>query len=422
MGNQIDRFENQQAPWFPSKTRPWWSLQAFESKQQHEIVLLGSSLMMGASDCADALAFKSIESRCWAHPCNYLIAKIKELTGITTDNFCFALPGQSASDAWCITKTAFIKSRTPKVVIYGISPADFMNSSFIGPSHTEAFKLMHQVGDCSDVEFEGTHHQWEKLDYYIEHHLWLYRHRSDALFFLRQLTDFVMADIFHCDLTRSNLPLAIELQFSLSRPDEYFINDTMPDLSKYKNVREVINGQPVPLISIATNEPVIEPIPTGLTTDSASSSGVASASIAADTPLPKITEQALALLPKPDLTESLNRYTGIFSYFNESSYREQMLCLNRIAKYCQQHQIKLFLVNMPVTVEHFRLIPPKNYQRYCSDVQTIANSTGADFLNLYDPSAFPTTLFLDSNHLNSFGAARFWDILVPKIADELVHR
>jgi hypothetical protein len=417
LGKNIQRYENQSLPWSPYKTRSWWSLKAFEAKKQHEIVLMGSSLMMDASDCADALAFESSASCCWAHPCNYLIAKIKELTGHTIDNFCFALPGQSAADAWCVAHTAFVDSRVPKVIIYGISPADFMNSSFLGPSHTEVFKLMHQVADCSDVEREDTHGRWNELNFALEHEFWLYRHRTDAGFFLRLMTDLILTAIFHADLTRSNLPVALRLQFSLTMPSEFFINDKMPNLLKFQNVREIINGKAVPLIDAS-----------GQVFKDASADDTPEKVVRNDSAHPPLVVTAsnidslIALQPKPDLAIALNRYAGIFNYFSESSYSEQMLCLARLANYCQCHKIKLLLVNMPVTIEHLRLIPPQNYHRYFQDVSRIAASSGADFIDMYDPMVFPTKLFMDSNHLNNIGAVRFWDLLLPRIASKVTER
>jgi hypothetical protein len=425
VGGSFNRFENLSAPWAPNKSRTWWSLKEFESKQRGDIVLMGSSLMMCASGCADSNAFKSIESRTWAHPCNYLIAKLKALTGRVTDNFCFALPGQTPSDAWCIAKTTFVNERMPKVLIYGISPADCLNCTFLGPSHTNTFKLMHQVGDCSDVEFEDLRNPWERLDYEIEHRFWLYRHRSDVLFFHRNLTDFVIGDVFHQDLTRSNLSPALRKMFYVSKPEEFFANDPLllNDDQPKQSARstQIVQQKSISPIARAFKSPLLPKMATRSLSQSINPAApTTSLEAEQEETILKLTGRTREyLIGNPLLKESLGRYWFMFHRINERSYREQILCLTRLARYCQSHGISLFIVNMPVCIEHFRLIPPQNYQRFSNDVQAIARSTKSEYLDLYDPTVFPTTVFIDSNHLNGTGAVRFWDMLVPRIAQKI---
>jgi hypothetical protein len=405
----VQRYEDQAMPWYPDKTRPWWSLRSFESKKQHPIVLMGSSLMMCASDCADALAFRSIESKCWAHPCRYLTSKLR--TEKPVDNFCFALPGQCASDAWCIAQTAFINSRVPKAIIYGISPADFMNTSFRGPTHTETFKLMHHVGDCSDVEHDGIHRFWDRFNFELEHRIWLYRHQTDVWFAIRQVGDLIESRVLHEDLSISKLPLVVQLQFSLTSPGEFFENDPKPDFSQYSNVKDIINGKSVPLLRVEAQQVNTRP--------SAASKHEPLTSTCRRDGKTHLRTACPAQPQQAALVQGLSCYRSVFSSFDNNSYQEQMLCLRRLAVFCRQNNIALVLVNMPVSAEHVGLIVPSRYGLYLNDVQKIADSTGAQFTDLYDPCTFPTNLFIDSNHLNPAGATKFWDVLIPKLQKQL---
>ena len=86
----------------------------------------------------------------------------------------------------------------------------------------------------------------------------------------------------------------------------------------------------------------------------------------------------------------------------------QKLHLLDIIKWCQKNKIELVIVNCPVSKEYFENIPKKFKTEYNNLVSTLKNNNIVlDHSKIFNE----TSLFVDSDHLNSLGRDKYTRIL-----------
>ncbi len=93
----------------------------------------------------------------------------------------------------------------------------------------------------------------------------------------------------------------------------------------------------------------------------------------------------------------------------------QLTFLKRILVGCRQLQIKVVIVNMPLTSSNLDLLPAGFYSSYLSTLSAISAEYGASFLNLDGVNSFSLDDFADGEHLNASGALKLQSKLVPLI-------
>ncbi|HEY9772679.1 MAG TPA: hypothetical protein V6C81_02595 [Planktothrix sp.] len=111
-------------------------------------------------------------------------------------------------------------------------------------------------------------------------------------------------------------------------------------------------------------------------------------------------------------TNNMKEYRTRYNPFNEGLYQEQVSFMQQTLSYCHDNGIKVLLVNMPITELNMSALAPGVYTRYLNDVKTAANRYSIEFVDLNDHKMFPQSDFVDTVHMNGFGAIKFWRQLV----------
>jgi hypothetical protein len=131
--------------------------------------------------------------------------------------------------------------------------------------------------------------------------------------------------------------------------------------------------------------------------------------------------------PGTAMFDDITIYKGRYRNPDPSIYRAQFKFLQRLADLCKQEQIKLVLVEMPITERNVSLIKPRDYQAYKSDLSLLAERNCLPLLNLCQFECYDfQSDYKDSVHLNGYGGKKFVDHLVshlstsPVMADEMV--
>lgn len=126
--------------------------------------------------------------------------------------------------------------------------------------------------------------------------------------------------------------------------------------------------------------------------------------------VPLAAETEAALRMKKSLHEYRDRYLCI----SRERLEPQLRYLKRIEDLCAEKQIKLIVVNMPLSKQNRELLSAGFYSDFRADV---AKSLGARavFIDLASSDDWPASLYHDSVHLNDQGGARLNQVIADAI-------
>jgi hypothetical protein len=109
---------------------------------------------------------------------------------------------------------------------------------------------------------------------------------------------------------------------------------------------------------------------------------------------------------------SLQDYKGRYFLINLYQMEKQLHFLKQITSLCASHNIKLIVVNMPLTHENLSLLPDGFYDDFKRVVKA-SISGNAVYVDLNEKLSWPKSLYSDSVHLNDQGA----EVLNEKVVD-----
>jgi hypothetical protein len=228
---------------------------------------------------------------------------------------------------YLVEEKLFTASKKPKIVVYGIGPRDFMDTSLRAETRTPAFEGLYTVEDIVRDEFSLTPIPQDKLELIADRLFVLYSKRSQ---FQRQLEEKLMA-----------------------------ITKPTPNPSREHK---------------------------------------------AETPWDK----------------SIREYKGRYAQINPSQLSKQRQFLVCLFNRMRQKDIKLIVVNMPLTRDNRDLMSPGVYSNYLHSLKAAALKTNTSFIDL-DKDKFENDKFFDSAHLNSAGAQLVAARLSRPIAAALIN-
>ncbi|MBU6452987.1 MAG: hypothetical protein KGS72_14475 [Cyanobacteria bacterium REEB67] len=109
-------------------------------------------------------------------------------------------------------------------------------------------------------------------------------------------------------------------------------------------------------------------------------------------------------------------YDKVYNPVKLPRLTQQAKSLEHMLQVAQQNQIKVLLVNMPVTAENADLLPVSTLARYNRTVSDIAAKYQVTLLDLQRSPQFDAADFIDSCHLNARGGAKFYEQLAKTTA------
>lgn len=147
------------------------------SKRKPDIVLLGSSLFRTPLYvCNLQHGHASLyEEYCWDDMLQNLLIPNEKHSVLN-----FAIDGSLVSDVFLVQEKFLTNGNSPKWIIYGISPRDFLDNFVSKETRTPIFDRLFDLNDIlfSDTIFKIT--MPEKLDLILEKLCWLYGSRSNV--------------------------------------------------------------------------------------------------------------------------------------------------------------------------------------------------------------------------------------------------
>jgi hypothetical protein len=337
----------------------WWTMNDLKnSSQVHNVAVLGSSTMVSAIASSDANYLNKLLDLTSYHKVSYLDNELSSKLGGTFDSFNLAAPGQMPADAYLSLKAMVASSHRPDIVIYGVAPRDFIDSTLSSPSDTEPFKYFTRLVNIDDVAFAVFRSPFARLDWLLQRALYLYGYSLD----------FRMAFL---DATQYIVNTAIAKPYS---------NNIFTWWHRVRMLPGYLPGE-------------IQP------------KGVIAGPIDRKTAESRFSDNTI---------EYQQRYRSP----DPHTYKTQMYFLRKLAQFCHRERIELILVNMPITDYNIGMLKPGIYMNYVQSLCEFGIKNNITFYNLCDIARYPRKDFHDSVHLNAFGGKKFFDDLVKSITTD----
>lgn len=345
---------------FNYKGWAWWTFNDLRQRSKvSNIALLGSSTMVSALAGCDANYLKRGIDLSNHHHSAYFESRLKQSFKGDFDSFSLAAPGQMPSDAYIALKGMLATASRPDVVIYGVAPRDFIDSTLSAPGDTDAFKYITRLVNIDDVAQRVFRSPWSKLDWLFQRNLYLYCYGLDLKIAYNEF-----ADSF--------------LQKVLARPW------TKTPFSWWDRRKLLPNYLPAEIHP--------EAVMAG--------------------PIDRRTADA-------KYTDNTVEYMHRYGHPDIQTYKTQMYFLNKIAEFCRKERIEFVVVNMPVTVDNLRLLKPGGYIGYLQGLRDFGIYNQLSVYDLNDLSKYSKKDFHDLVHLNAFGGQKFFDDLTSALKSDL---
>ncbi|MBI4532607.1 MAG: DUF1574 family protein [Candidatus Melainabacteria bacterium] len=141
------------------------------------VVLVGSSIVMAPLWSSDWKRYTGVRDVYHHHLSIHLnkCLGLAGMKGLTT--FSFALPGAMISDIYLIAQKLFRGNHTPQLIVYGLSPRDFMDDLLTGETRTVVFQQLMTLADLPSLGDLYLSTLQEKVDYILNNTIYLYGKR-----------------------------------------------------------------------------------------------------------------------------------------------------------------------------------------------------------------------------------------------------
>ncbi len=115
---------------------------------------------------------------------------------------------------------------------------------------------------------------------------------------------------------------------------------------------------------------------------------------------------------------SIDEYKYRYAFISQRNMELQFRFLERLLDTCQERQIKVVLINMPLTQANKRLLPGGLYPWYCQRLGETVRAHGASYVNMDGSVLFADSDFDDCVHLNEAGGGKLFSRVFQAIDAE----
>ncbi len=355
----FDRFRTHDRVAMPEKSSIWWAYKNWrEQSRKADVVLLGSSLMIAAQNDCDATVYDQTFDAIQHYHSQYLESKLSQIARRPLTTASFVIGGQMASDAYAIIKTLLSdtagSAENSRTIVWGIAPRDFIDATFGRPEDTETVRLMNRISEQNDILQARKSNIWTAIDELLNKISSLYANRNE----FRELQQtFVAGSLQLKDTCTSS---------SKQKPPDWLLHQTSLTFPEDNRIGQWIVR-----------------------------------------PCKKKGDE-----PRDNTAEYKNRYAT----FKPEQFEQQLAFYEKALDVAQKKGNKILIVNMPLTSENMQLLPEHVYEQYLQKVSSLAKQHGAYFLDLNSPELFTAKDFWDSVHLDGYGATRFMNKVVERLA------
>ena len=337
-------------------TWTWWATQEYlAAKPAPGVVLIGSSLFMHPISRQDADFLNKDFDYVHHHYSAYLSSQLKEHWQLNKAPLCFnfSLPGDLVSDDYMVMRGLFNGKHKPEYVVLGLSLRDFIDNAAHCPGTTPPFRYLRRYTDIDDIVDLAFPRFWQRFDYYFGKIFYPWAKKLDIQAWGAEQTRLVLGPIANkiCSPCLLN------------------------DLDYRKHVPANLHSE---------------------------------------------VEEGMAII-KAHIPYSYDANYADYKrrYGKNKDYawmlniqKEFFIKLTALAK---ARQIKLIILNMPLTKENRDMMPAGSYEQYQALLSNEAHKYGFLYLDLNQNPTFNKLDFYDTAHMNSAGGKKLLDILASTI-------
>ena len=335
---------------FSYKGWAWWTFNELRNtKRISNVALLGSSTMVSAVAGCDANYLNKGLDLTNHHQSVYLEDQFKKNFPGDYKTFSLAAPGQMPSDAYISLKGMVANSTRPDVVIYGLAPRDFVDSTLAAPGDTDAFKYVTRLVNIDEVAQRVFRNPFGKLDWLLQRTIYLYGYALDVRLALDELETNVLNKVLPRPWTKTPFTW-------------WDRNKLLPNYMPAEIHPEAVMAGPID----------------------------------------RKTADA-------KFTDNTFEYLTRYNHPDKHTYKTQMYFLNKIAEFCHKERVELILVNMPIMLDNIRLLKPGGYMGYLQALREFGIVHNVAVYDLNDFARYARPDFHDTVHLNAFGGQKFLD-------------
>lgn len=345
---------------FAYNTWTTWAIKEFvEEAKKPDLVFLGSSLMLVPLDSTDADHLNRRIDGSAHHKSHYFEDQFAKQTGKKVSTYNFSLPGEMPSDAALITEFLLKGEQTPKVIVYGVGPRDFLDNLLQSPAATDPFQYLSRFGDWSK-RVDLIVPQWqERLSYELGQAFYTYGSKSQLVFNANKIIVALLDKMAPQPQTKQTVAELAGLRRLL-----------LPDYHPFEINRQQCFFSP---------------------------------------------EAASA---RPKFEDNVGEYRQRYKNLKLETFNGQMQFLSDILQTAKSRDIHVVLVAMPITDANRNLLSDSTWKLYCDRLRTlaVANADCTTFFDMQATGSFKTDDFRDTLHLHSGGGAKLLDKIVQVMA------
>lgn len=348
---RFDRFD------FPYKGWVWWTFNGLrDSAQTENVALMGSSLIVTATNYSDALYLNKPLNIATYHGAQYLDSLLEGKYGSSFKTYNLSSPGQIPSDAYMTLQAMLKTSHRPDVLIYGLAPRDFYDSSRASAMDSEPFRYLRRLVNLGGTQGRMFRTPWAKMNWLLEENLYLYGNSIDLQLLSTRAAERVVDKL-------APLPAGVQ-------PYTYWQRqELMPEYKAAEVYPQAVNIEP---------EDPLNP---------------------------------------PPLKDDSDQYLDRYRKPSKRTFHDQFFFLNKVAEVCQREKIELILVNMPITEGNIKLLGTRRYLEYIHALYRFSQEHNVPTFDMTDFAYFDKRMnYHDSVHLNALGGKKFFDRLVEALA------
>ncbi len=119
-----------------------------------------------------------------------------------------------------------------------------------------------------------------------------------------------------------------------------------------------------------------------------------------------------------EFEDNTAEYSARYKTRHEDLFKLEKTFFEKLLVSAEKNDIRLVVVNMPLTSLNVKLMPPGVYDEYLETVRGLTEKHGFLFANFNDDTKFPSSLFYDTAHMNSSGGKRFVDAVIDLISHD----
>ncbi|CAN5674085.1 hypothetical protein BH10CYA1_BH10CYA1_55080 [soil metagenome] len=137
---------------------------------------------------------------------------------------------------------------------------------------------------------------------------------------------------------------------------------------------------------------------------------------AAGQPVQPITASAT---PDQKWAKSIREYSTRYKNISFEKMQKQFVFLNRLLNTCKERDIRVILVNAPLTKRSLEMLPAGLYDSYCNQLANAAKTNHCRYSDFSHSAAFSNDDFSDIVHLNQVGAKKVVEAILPNVRESM---